>query len=299
VGEQETDAVIRRLIAWVNPQDTIRAILITSTRAIPHAVLDDLSDYDIILVVRDIRPFVADRGWVEDFGAVLVTYWDPIAPDPNYQIDQAENVVQYAAGLKIDFRLWPVALLHTITREPSLPSELDAGYRVLLDKDGLAARLRPPTYCAYIPARPSEEMYRTLIDEFFNDAPYVAKYLWRNELLPAKWCLDYDMKHVYLRRMLEWRVERDHGWALPTRNLGKGLERRLPTALRDRLAGTYAGGEIAENWAALFGTLALFRDVALDVAADLGYTYPHDLDRRITAYVRAIQERERTVTPNN
>ena len=292
MGEQETDAVIRRLIAWVNPQDTIRAILITSTRAIPHAVLDDLSDYDIILVVRDIRPFVADRGWVEDFGAVLVTYWDPIAPDPNYQIDQAENVVQYAAGLKIDFRLWPVALLHTITREPSLPSELDAGYRVLLDKDGLTTRLQPPTYRAYIPVRPSEETYQTLIQEFFTDAPYVAKFLWRDELLPAKWCLDYDMKHVYLLRMLEWRMERDHCWSVPVRNLGKGLKKRLPAELWTQIEGTYAGAGIAENWAALFRTMVLFRDVAIEVGADLGYTYPLDLDERVTAYVRSIHQRE-------
>jgi len=40
-------------------------------------------------------------------------------------------------------------------------------------------------------------------------------------------------------------------------------------------------------------TLALFRDVALVVAADLGYRYPLDLDERVTAYVRGIQARER------
>ena len=28
----------------------------------------------------------------------------------------------------------------------------------------------------------------------------MAKCLWRDEIFPAKWCLDYDMKHVYLRR---------------------------------------------------------------------------------------------------
>jgi aminoglycoside 6-adenylyltransferase len=295
-GEQDTEAVLQRLVRWADPQDAVRALLLTSTRAIPHAPVDDLSDYDVILVARDIRQFVDDRGWAGDFGTVLVAYWDPLAPDPDYGVAQAGNVVQYADGLKIDFRLWPVALLHTIAQSPALPPELDAGYRVLLDKDGLVAQLRPPSYRAYVPARPSEEIYLALIEEFFNDAPYVAKYLWRGELLPAKWCLDCDMKHVYLRRMLEWRMERDHDWSVPARNLGKGLERRLPVDLRARLASTYAGGGIAENWAALFGTMTLFRDVALAVAADLGYTYPHDLDERVTAYVRSIQGRERDVT---
>ena len=290
--EKETDATLLRLIQWAEPQGAIRALLLTSTRAIPGATVDALSDYDFILVTQDIRPFVADRRWVDAFGAVLVAYWDPVAPDPDYQIAQAGNVLQYADGLKIDFRLWPVALLAAVAHAVALPPELDAGYRVLLDKDDLATRLCPPTYRAYIPERPSEGVYRTLIEEFFNDAPYVAKYLWRDELLPAKWCLDYDMKHVYLRRLLEWRMERDHGWSVPIRNLGKGLEHRLPPELRTRLAATYAGGGIAENWAALFATMALFRDVALAVAADLGYTYPHALGERVTAYVRAIQRRE-------
>ncbi len=287
------DATIRRLVRWAAPQDAVRALLLTSTRAIPGAAVDARSDYDVILVARDIRPFAVERGWVADFGAVLVDHWNPIRRDPATGIAVAGNVVQYAEGPKIDFTLWPVALLAQHGCAPALPDELDGGYRILLDKDGAAAGLRPPTYRAHIPAKPAAAEYQALVREFFNDAPYVAKYLWRGELLPAKWCLDHHMKHVYLRRMLEWRMECDHGWAVPVRTLGKGLVRRLPADLRARLAATYAGGGMAENWAALFLTLALFRDVADAVAVDLGYRYPLDLDERVTAYVRGIHARGR------
>jgi aminoglycoside 6-adenylyltransferase len=288
----DSQDVIRRLIRWGEQHEAVRAMLLTSTRAIPHAPVDRFSDYDVVLVVADIGPFFTDRTWLRDFGEVLVVYWDQISPEPEYGVAQTGNVTQYADGLKIDFRLWPVALLERIALAPALPTELDAGYRVLLDKDGLAARLRPPTYRAFIPARPSEERYRTLIQDFFSVAPYVAKYLWRDELFPARWCLDYDMRHVHLIPMLEWRMERDHGWAVPVGNLGKGLKKRLSTELWTQVEGTYAGAGIAENWAALFRTMALFRQVALEVAADLGYTYPHDLDERVTAYVRAIHDQE-------
>lgn len=289
---RDGDAVIRRLVRWADERLAVRAMLLTSTRAIPHAPVDALSDYDIILVVRDLQLLAANRGWIADFGTVLVDYWSPIQADPDTGVARTGNVVQYADGLKIDFTLWPVALLDHLAHAPALPAELDAGYRVLLDKDGLAARLPSPTYRAYVPSRPTEQAYQALVREFFNDAPYAAKYLWRGELLPAKWCLDYDLKHVYLRRMLEWRMECDHDWSVPARNLGKGLERRLPADLRSRLAGTYAGGGIAENWVALFRTLALFHDVALTVAAVLGYTYPLDLDELVTTYLHAIHKRE-------
>ena len=84
-----------------------------------------------------------------------------------------------------------------------LPDELDVGYTVLLDKDRLTVGIRPPTYEAYVPTRPDEETYLTVVNDFFSDAPYVAKYLWRDELLAAKWCLEVEMRQHYLRPMLE------------------------------------------------------------------------------------------------
>src|SRR5512139_2225969 len=193
--------VIRTLIHWGEQQEPIRAMLLTSTRAVPDAPLDELSDYDVVLVVHDIHPFHEERSWLNDFGEVLVTYWDPIYSDPETATDRFGNVIQYADGLKIDFTLHPVSWLQNVLQLPVLPDELDAGYRVLLDKEGLTHGMRPPTYSAYIPKPPTQEHYQKWVQEFFSDAPYAAKCLLRGELLPLKWCLDYDMKHIYLRQM--------------------------------------------------------------------------------------------------
>ena len=290
IARHDPGEVIRRLVRWAEERDPVRTMLLTSTRARPDAPVDALSDYDVVLVVEDIRPFFEDRSWLEDFGEVLVAYWDGIEPDPDHGVEQTGNVVHYDDGLKIDFRLWPVALLRRISDAPAPPDELDAGYLVLLDKDRLTADLDPPTYMAYVPDRPDEEAYLTWVNDFFSDAPYVAKFLWRDELLPAKWVLDEDMKHKYLRRMLEWRMERDHGWSEPTDGLGKGLKKRLPEDIWEAFEATYAGARIEDNWDALFRTMMLFRRVATEVAEDLGYSYPVDLDRRVTGYVRGIRD---------
>ena len=283
--------VIQQLIRWAEQRDTVRAMLLTSTRAIPNATVDILSDYDVVLIVEDIHPFFEDRSWLEDFGEVLVVYWDPIYTDPDYGIEKVANVTQYADGLKIDFTLWPVELLRKIIQAPKLPAGLDAGYRVLIDKDNLTEGMQPPTYRAYIPTPPTEQVYQKTIEDFFSDAPYVAKCLLRDELLPVKWCLDYDMKHIFLRSMLEWHMELDHGWSMPTGALGKGLKKRLPSEIWSQLENTYAGADIAENWEALFRTMTLFRQVAIEVGDTLGYDYPYDLDQRVTAHVKDMQRR--------
>ncbi|MBN1934685.1 MAG: aminoglycoside 6-adenylyltransferase [Anaerolineae bacterium] len=294
------DRIIQRLIRWGQDQTAVRAMILTSTRANlatgqrPNAPVDVLSDYDVVLVVEDIHPFFHDRTWLQDFGQVLVSYWDPIHPAPGYGIEQTGNVIQFEDGLKIDFTLWPVELLQRVVQTATLPDDLDDGYAVLLDKDDLTDGMPASTYTIYIPARPTEETYRRVIEEFFSDAPYVAKCLWRDELMPAKWCLDYDMKHVYVRQMLEWRIECEHGWrVVPAGALGKGLKKRLPPDLWRQLESAYAGAGIEENWAALFETIAVYRQAAVEVADRLGYAYPHDLDRRVVAYLHEIQSLDR------
>lgn len=283
------DDVINHLITWAEQRDSIRAILLTSTRAVPNAPMDEYSDYDVVLIVKDIHPFFEERSWLEEFGEVLVPYWDPIHLDPDHGIEMFANVIQYTDGLKIDFTLWPVELLQKIIQSPTPLPELDAGYRILMDKDHLADDLPPPTYKAYIPTRPTNEEYQKAIEDFFSDAPYVAKCLLRNELFPVKWALDYDMKHIFLRMMLEWRAEIDHDWSVPVGALGKGLKKRLPPEVWLQLEETYVGSDIAENWEALFKTITLFRQVAMEVGEALGYAYPQDLDQRVTDYVKDMQ----------
>jgi aminoglycoside 6-adenylyltransferase len=118
----------------------------------------------------------------------------------------------------------------------------------------------------------------------------VAKSLWRGEVVFAKFVLDYDAKLVALRRMLEWRVEFDHDWALRPGVYGRGLERRLPADVWSQLASTYVGTEIDDNWEALFRTTALFRRVASEVGDALGYPYPRDVDDAMTARLEAVRK---------
>ena len=99
-------------------------------------------------------PYFEDRGWLGDFGTVLVMYRDPIQIDGG--LKKSANVTQFENGLKIDFTLWPVELMRRIASAPELPDEFDAGYRVLLDKDNLTAGLKPATLKAYMPAPPDE-----------------------------------------------------------------------------------------------------------------------------------------------
>ncbi|MBZ0320313.1 MAG: aminoglycoside 6-adenylyltransferase [Anaerolineae bacterium] len=308
------EAVLTRLIEWGSQLESVRAMILTSTRTNPHKKLDPFSDYDVIVVVNDdVRAWAEPDTWLEDFGPVMVVYRDPVYADVHGE--QFGRVTMYQDGTKIDYTIMALGIWQATvaepklpddldigyigrrmtackyTAEPKLPDDLDIGYRVLLDKDHLTDGLQPPTYRAYIPKPPTADQYRAVIDDFFSDSTYVAKNLWRGELFFWKYCLDDIMKGKKLREMLEWRMEMAHNWSVPTGVLGKGLRKNLPNPdIWQALEATYVGADPAENWTALFGTIELFRRVAMEVGEHLGYAYPHEMDAQVCAYLRGVRE---------
>lgn len=286
-----TDDVIETLIRWAGQQDPVRAVVLTSSRAIPNAPLDLFSDYDVILSLRAIEPFHADRTWLEVFGPVLAVYRDPLIDEDG--LVRSAYVVQYENGLKIDFSLWPIELLRRIANNEQLTVEFDAGYQVLLDKDQLTTNLRPPTYLGYIPTPPTEAHFLELLEGFFLDTTYVAKFLWRDDMMAAKHILDHSLKQEHLRPMLEWHVEINQQWSIKFGPYGRRLKQHLRPDWWAELEGSYTGAELETNWEALFRTIILMRRVATDVGEHLGFTYPHELEERVVTYLRKVRQLDR------
>ena len=279
--------VLGRLVAWADAQPSIRALILTSSRARPGGPVDLLSDYDVILAVTDAVRFGREDAWLSDYGKPMVRWGDDSSL---CGLTTYFRSVVYTDYVKIDYTLWPDALLERVAEQAALPEVLDEGYRVLSDKDGRTASWKLPTHRAFIPARPTAAEYQAVVEEFWWTTTYVAKSLWRDELVFARWVLEEDIKNGELRRLLEWRLEMDHDWSIRPGVCGRGLKQLLPPDIWAELTSTYVGPELEANWAALFRTTALFRRVAREVAGALGYVYPQPLDDQVSAYLEAIRQ---------
>jgi aminoglycoside 6-adenylyltransferase len=288
------EAVLGRLLAWTGEDENVRAVILTSSRVTPDRRADLLSDYDVILAVRDPSAFDLWGGWTSAYGRPAARWNDE---SELLGLPTSFRGVVYADGAKIDYTIWPEAMLERVSAAETLPEGLDVGYRVLLDKDGRTAGWAPPSHRAHIPQPPSAAEFRAQVEEFFWSATYVAKGLSRGEVVFAKFALDTDMKLGPLRKMLEWRIELDHDWSLRPGAYGRGLERNLPPELAAELAATYVGAGVEENWEALFATIALFRKVAAEVGAALGLAYPGDVDDTVTAQLEAVRASARPSSP--
>ncbi len=287
---------LQKLIAWGNAHPRVRAMILTSSRARPDGLLDLLSDYEVILAITDADHFGREDAWLSSYGMPMVRSSDQ---DERDHLTTYWRGVLYEDSVKIDYSVWSVALLEHISAEATLPEELDAGYLVLLDKDSQTSGWKPPTYRAYIPARPTEAEYQGLVEEFWWVTTYVAKSLWRDELVFARWCLDQEIKLGVMRRLLEWRVEIDRDWSLKPGVYGRGFKRQLPADIWSDFASTYVGPDIQDNWTALFRLTTLFHRVAMEVGGALGYAYPQPLDDRVSAYLDAVRKLPSGVEPTH
>ncbi len=283
--------MIEKLIAWGESQEQVRAVVLTSSQAIPnYPYADRYSDYDVILALSDVQPYHDSRDWLAAFGTVLAMYRDPMYEQDG--MHWSGNVVQFEEGLKIDFTLWPVEMLRQVARQERLPEEFDAGYRILLDKDGLTEGIQPPSYRGYIPDPPSGARYHEEIENFFLCATYVAKYLLRDDLMAAKFLLDGEMKHENLRPLLEWHIELAHDWKVSPGNHGRRMKKWLRSDLWAALESTYTGAGIEENWQALYRLMDLMHTVGVEVGEKLGFTYPESIEQRMRVYLGKLKRGE-------
>ena len=270
------------LQSWAEGNGQIRGVVLSSSRVDGEVETDLLSDYDVMVFVDDLAPYIRDDVWLEAFGSVLTR-----SPPNPVLTEEGEvfRLVIYDDGIRID---WSVRAAGTMVKlnGPSEP------YRVLTDKDDLVKNPVLPYHSAYHVQKPSEAEYDELVAEFWWDIIYVAKALWRDELYWAK-CMNRKVHFPYLEKVIEWHIGMKNSWSVTTNKHGRWFKRYLDKRTWTEIESTFSGADLRENWDALFNATRLFRRLAVEVADGLEFDYPRETDRRVTEYMAKIRRLDR------
>lgn len=272
--------VLQHLVNWAQAETNVRALILNGSRAGSRARVDFLSDYDVVLYVHDWHSFKTSDQWLDNFGVAMIRF--PLRPGPTFDEQYLTRLVLFEDGLRIDFQI-------TESRQIA-PRDYDNGYRVLLDKDGLADSLHTPSYTEFNVTKPLQAEFDELMNEFWWDFTYVPKQLVRNELPFAKYMLDCLLRQTYLHRLIDWFIGSQHDWQVNPGYQGKWYQRYLDDATWLAYTDSFAGADIEENWTALFRVGELFGHLGEALAIQLGYSYPKALDNKITRYAATLRQ---------
>jgi aminoglycoside 6-adenylyltransferase len=194
-------------------------------------------------------------------------------------------LMQFMDGNRIDLTLFPLAKLPKY--------ETESLSVTLLDKDGILPPLPPPSEQDYLPKPPTAKAFADCCNEFWWVSTYVAKGLWRGEILYAKTLMEQALREQ-LMKMLTWYVGMPNSFTRSAGKMGKHFKAQLAPEVWAMVEQTYADAGYANTWDALLTLCALFRKVALPIAAHFGFDYPHGDDKRVSAHLRHV----RTLPPD-
>lgn len=283
---------LQQVLDWAAANEEIRVVLLTSSMVNPHAPVDRFSDLDIEFVVKDLPLFLSDDSWLGNFGTVLAKVAEN---EEAFDGKNAMRMVFYEDYSKIDFKLCGIPQFLEEVQTEALQEDWDVGYKILLDKDGLTAGMKPPTYQSVFIAKPEEDEYNQVMNDFWWDMTYVAKCLWRDNLFYAKFMTEDNMRTQYLQKMIEWYIGLQQNWKVTTNKHGRLFKQYLSPEMWAKVEATFSGSDINDNWRALYAYTDLGRELGLELAAGLGFHYPAMLDKKICTYldyVRALSKEQ-------
>ncbi|GAP08448.1 streptomycin adenylyltransferase [Anaerolinea thermolimosa] len=278
-SEQE---MLHLILETARSDERIRAVIMNGSRVNPHAPRDLFQDFDVVYLVTDVAPYRKNPAWIRRFGELMIFQMPEDMQDPPPEGDgHFTYLMQFTDGNRIDLSLYPLEQLADV-----LSDSLSV---VLLDKDGLIGSLPPPDESTHLPQPPTAKAFADCCNEFWWVSPYVAKGLWRREILYARHALDVYVR-AQLMKMLTWYIGIRTGFSVNPGKDGKYFQRHLEPELWEMLLATYTDASYERTWEALFTMTDLFRRVALQVAEARGFNYPRDDDARVSAHLRRVRE---------
>lgn len=270
------------IMNFARADEDIRLVLLNGSRANPHARRDIFQDYDVACFVPDVAPYRHRADIPTYFGEMMILQTpEDMGPAPSAGNERYAYLMQFLDGTRIDLSFHSLGRLPEALHEESLSV-------VLVDKDHLAEGIGPPSERDFIPTLPTEKQFADCCNEFWWLNPYVAKGLWRGELINPRYFLEQYLRPE-LHKMLTWQFGMRTGFQQSPGKLGKHFRAVLGEEFWTRYQATCPGPLADQTWAALFEMGALFRQAAEEVSANFGFVYPQREDKEISAFIRRIR----------
>jgi aminoglycoside 6-adenylyltransferase len=261
--------------------ERVRAVILNGSRANPNAPRDSFQDFDIVYIVTEVESYKKDPGWINLFGTLMILQMpDDMQDPPPDSGNSYATLMQFTDGNRIDLTLYPLAKLKELGK--------DSLSVLLLDKDGIIEPFAPANESDYLPKPPSGEQYADCCNEFWWVCPYVAKGLWREEIIYAKSMLDQVVREQ-LMKMLTWQIGIKTRFSRNPGKMGKYFKQYLDPGQWDNLQKTYSDANLEHTWEALFAMGELFRVAAKFVGRHFQYEYPGGDDRRVSAHLEHVR----------
>jgi aminoglycoside 6-adenylyltransferase len=277
------DNIVQKIVEWAKTQPEIKGLILTSSRA-GASEIDEFSDYDIMVLTNTAEKYLISDNWIKEINPVWVYQKESFNCKQNLI---PTRLVIFEGNIKVDFSFWPVDIINSFIQD-GLSDDMNMGYVVLLDKDGLCEKFPKASGSGFIEKKPTNDEFLTFIYNFWFEVLGVAKYIKRNDMFFAK-SIDNGIVKEILLKMVIWNLQSKNDWKVKTHSEGKKMYSWLDDETIETIGSAYSGFNRNESWKSLLNTIEIFRKISKETAYALDYLYPDNVDENISRYIEKMR----------
>lgn len=283
IERRNQEQMMDLILGMANRDERIRSVILNGSRASPSGKSDIFQDYDIIFIVKDVLPFVSDKVWIDSFGQMLIMQM-PDEMDGAWEKakDKYTYLMRFTDCNRID--------LTCMTLKRYQAEHRDSQSILLLDKDNTLGEFKAPSDYDYLPIPPTRKEFDDCCNEFLWVSTYVAKGIFRKELLYAKFAAENICKQKLIE-MMSWNAAIKTQHQKPIGMFAKHLKQYTEPTLWMMLRETYVSSDYKDIWFGLFKMLELFNIVAMQGAGFFSFKYDQDEYQRVLDFLKEIESK--------
>lgn len=277
--------IISMMISTAENDSRIRAVILNGSRTNKKVAKDDLQDFDIIYLVRELETFKMDANWIDLFGKRIIMQ-EPNSMqlyglEPATKNDEIAYLMLFKDLNRIDLTLIELKNKSRCT---------DSLNKILLDKDGFFDKIPEPTDRDYWVRKPTQKEFSDSCNEFWWVSTYVLKGLVREELIYTKEMLEGPVRQMFMC-MISWKVGIDFGFKINLGKCHKFIEKHLESDIWTQILHTYPDLNKENIWNSLLIMADLFDKTSKEVAEKLQLNYNQEEANNLKEYMREMEQR--------
>ncbi|WP_088809276.1 MULTISPECIES: aminoglycoside 6-adenylyltransferase [Listeria] len=255
------EETLQKIVTYFQTEESVKMLVQEGSFA-KKEYIDEWSDLDINVWFEGKHDFSKNLTWLEKIGRPLVT----VPLDFPAQEGMRSLIVIFDNGVKVDFSFWPLRLLES-------PFPYYKKYLVLLDKKELGGKL-----ISFLQQdeqeRLDEKGFQALVDEFYLEMHYVAKFSKRGDF----WFvgqLKAGIRENYFLPLLE---EIAYLYGKKPHFLGRRMADWLPSVWLNKIQLLFQKNDLEE-------VFDLFSELAQEICVKRGFSLD---EKRLTELKKVI-----------
>ena len=277
------------ILSVAKNDERIRAVILNGSRVNDKIPKDDLQDFDVVFLVKELDSFARESNWMDVFGdrIILQTPNSMNVYDSDVTSNQEELVylMLFKDHNRIDL---------TLVKVEDRSKKKDSLTQVLLDKDNLYVEHQDPNDSDYWIKKPTQKEFSDTCNEFWWVSTYVVKALLRNEIMYAK-----DLQETIVRKMLmsviAWNIASDYGFEVNLGANNRYLHKYLDSHTLHQIETTYSNYSKVETWNGLMSMIDIFHQQSMELASQLGITYNLTEANNVQSYIQEMHNDQKTL----